>query len=66
LLVNAAVVVGRGCNLLTALLAPLLTASGALLNILYDDVGQRFPAGSWGWVNLGRIVADDVLGDDAA
>jgi hypothetical protein len=64
--VDAIVIVGRGCGLLVALLAPLLAALDALLSILDYDVGRRFPVTALGWVKLGRLVADSVLGDNAA
>jgi hypothetical protein len=38
LLVNATIIIGRGCGLLAVLLAPLLAAPGALLDILDNDV----------------------------
>jgi hypothetical protein len=66
LLVDAAIITDRGCGLLAALLAPLLAALGSLLGILDDDVGWRFPIATWGWVKLGRLVVDGVLGGDAA
>jgi hypothetical protein len=50
LLVAAAVVINRGCGLLTVLLVPLLAALGALLGILDDNVGRHFPAVAWGRV----------------
>jgi hypothetical protein len=40
-LVDASIVVGHGCDLLAALLAPLLAA---LLGILDYDIGRCFPA----------------------
>jgi hypothetical protein len=43
LLVDVVIVVGRGCGLLVALLAPLFAAFGALLGILDDDDRQCFP-----------------------
>jgi hypothetical protein len=39
LLVDVAVIINRGCGLLAALLAPLLSALVTLLSILDDDVG---------------------------
>jgi hypothetical protein len=65
LLVDVIVVIGRGCSLLAVLLAPLLATLGALLGILDDDVGRRFPVAAWGWVKLGHLIADGVLGGDA-
>jgi hypothetical protein len=38
LLVGTTIVIGRGCSLLAALLAPLLAAVDALLGILDDDI----------------------------
>jgi hypothetical protein len=62
LLVDAAVIVGRGCSLLAALFAPLLAV---LLVILDDDIGRCYPTAAWGWVKLGRLVANGVMGSDA-
>jgi hypothetical protein len=39
LLVDSAIIIGRGCGLPAALLSPLLAALGALLGILDDIVG---------------------------
>jgi hypothetical protein len=47
------------------LLVPLLAALGTHLDIMDDDIGWCFPAATWGWVKLGRLVADGILGDDA-
>jgi hypothetical protein len=66
LLVDATAIIGRGCSLLVTVLAPLLAALGALLNILDDNVRQRFPTTAWGWVKMGCLVADVVLGGDPA
>jgi hypothetical protein len=65
LIVDAIVLVGRGCGLLMALLAPLLASLGALLDILYDDARRNFPIAASGRVKLGRLSADGVLDDDA-
>jgi hypothetical protein len=46
-----------------ALLAPLLVP---LPGILDDVIRRCFPAAAWGWVNLGRLIADGVLGIDVA
>jgi hypothetical protein len=48
------------------LLAPLLATLGALTDILDDGIEQHFPAAAWGWVKLGCLVADGMLGGDAA
>jgi hypothetical protein len=66
LLVDTTVIVSRVCGLFVTLLTPLLATLGALLGILDDNVGRRFPAATWGWVKLGRLVADGILGGDAA
>jgi hypothetical protein len=39
-----------------------LLAIVALPSILYDDVGRRLLAATWGWVKLGHLIADSVLG----
>jgi hypothetical protein len=64
-LVDATVGGSHGCGLLATLLAPLLATLSALLGILDDDVGRHFPAAAWGWVQLGRLVADDELDGNA-
>jgi hypothetical protein len=48
------------------LLAPLLATLGTLPDILDDDVGRHFPIAGWGWVKLGRLIADSVLSVHAA
>jgi hypothetical protein len=65
-LLTDAIIVGRGCDLLAAQLALLLAALGDLLDVMDDNIGRCFPAVAWGWVMLGHLVADGVLGDDAA
>jgi hypothetical protein len=47
------------------LLAPLLAALGALLSVLDDNTGWCFPA-AWGYVKMGCLGADGILGDDTA
>jgi hypothetical protein len=37
-----------------------------LLSILDDVMGRRFPVAAWGWVKWGHLVANGVLGDNAA
>jgi hypothetical protein len=66
LLVDAAIVVIRGCGLLATLLAPLLVALGALLGILDGNVERRSPAAARGQAMLGRLFADVVLCGDAS
>jgi hypothetical protein len=43
LLVVATVVIGRSCDLLKTLLAPLPTTLGTLLDVLDGDVRRRLP-----------------------
>jgi hypothetical protein len=66
LIVDAAIVADRNCGLLMALLVPLLATLGTLPDILEDDTRRRFPAAAWSWVKLGCLVADGILGNDAA
>jgi hypothetical protein len=63
LLVDVAKVIGHG--LLAALLVPLLAALGTLLGIRDSDVWRCSPAAARGWVKLGCLVADSVLGGAA-
>jgi hypothetical protein len=72
-LIIAAIIVGRDCNPLRMLLAPLLTTLGALLSIMDGDIGRRLLATAWGHlratsarVKFDRLIASCVLGDDIA
>jgi hypothetical protein len=64
LLVDA-VVISDSCGLLTALLAPVPAALGALLGILNGDIGRCSPVAAQGWAKLRHHVVDGVLGGDA-
>jgi hypothetical protein len=66
LLVDAAVIAGRGCGLLLVLLVPLFATLGTLPDVLDGDIDRRFPAAAWGQVKLGYLVVDGALGGDAA
>jgi hypothetical protein len=48
------------------LLVSLLATLGALLGILDDDGGRRFPNATWGWVKLGHLIANNILSGDTA
>jgi hypothetical protein len=71
--VVAVIMVGRGCGLLRALLAPLFAVLDALLSMVDDDVGWcllvatrgHLPA-SLGWVKHDHFVVGGVRGGDAA
>jgi hypothetical protein len=58
--------VGRGCDLLKTLLAPLPAALDVHSGILDGGIRRRFPAIAWGWVMLGRLVTGGMLGGDTS
>jgi hypothetical protein len=62
--IGATVVVG--CDLLAALLVPLLVGLGSLLDSMDGDIGRRRPVVARGWSELGRLGADGMMGNDAA
>jgi hypothetical protein len=54
------------CDLLVALLTPLLAGLGALLGTMDIDTDQCFPAADWGWSKSHHLGIDGLMGGDAA
>jgi hypothetical protein len=63
------VAAGYGCGLLRALLAPLVTASDAVLGTASDIIGRRLLVASWGRLCVaacGRLVVGGMMGGNTA